>query len=107
MLSDAELLCFGAEYIKWDPNEETKAQVASYVGTNNTTELRKILSTRLEFGTAGLRGPMGAGYNRMNDLVVMQTAQGISRYLVKQLGQEAKTKVCLMQRLLPRDLREE
>ena len=96
MLSEAEILSLGAEYIKWDPNEETRAHVASYVGTNNITELRSVLSTRLEFGTAGLRGPMGAGYNRMNDLVVLQTAQGISRYLVQQLGQEAKTKVCLV-----------
>lgn len=97
MISDIEVVDGANEYLKWDPNEETKAQVAIYVETNNITELRGVLSTRLEFGTAGLRGPMGAGYNRMNDLVVLQTTQGISRYLVDQLGQEAKTKVRLIQ----------
>jgi phosphomannomutase len=35
---------------------------------------------------------MGAGYNRMNDLVIMQTTQGIARYLVNQLGPQAKSK---------------
>lgn len=38
---------------------------------------------RLSFGTAGLRGKMQAGYNAMNDLVVIQTAQGFAKYLKK------------------------
>lgn len=45
--------------------------------------------TRLAFGTAGLRGVMRAGYNGMNELVVIQTAQGLMRY-VKQCYPEVK-----------------
>jgi len=41
------------------------------------------MSQRLEFGTAGLRGVMGPGFNRMNHLVVQQTSQGLCRYLQK------------------------
>lgn len=37
---------------------------------------------RLEFGTAGLRGCMGPGYSQMNDLVIVQTGQGLSMYLL-------------------------
>lgn len=38
---------------------------------------------RLSFGTAGLRGVMAGGYNAMNDLVVIQTAQGLAKYVKK------------------------
>lgn len=79
------------EYIKWDPNRETAATVerllysAKYKSGEDaavaTKELKSILSTRLAFGTAGLRGPMGPGYCRMNDLVVMQTTQALCTYL--------------------------
>lgn len=37
-------------------------------------------SPRLEFGTAGLRGPMRAGWAGLNDLMVVQTCQGVGRY---------------------------
>lgn len=46
-------------------------------------KLAKLLLTRLSFGTAGLRGVMQAGYNAMNDLVVIQTAQGLAKYIKK------------------------
>lgn len=39
----------------------------------------------MEFGTAGLRGRMGPGYNQMNDLVIVQTGQGLAKYLLKTL----------------------
>merc|ERR1712166_73069 len=54
-----------AEWAEWDPNELTK---------------------RLAFGTAGLRGPMGPGTNAMNDLLVIQTTQGLVRYVIQQNG---------------------
>lgn len=40
-----------------------------------------MLLNRLSFGTAGLRGTMCAGYNAMNDLVVIQSAQGLAKYV--------------------------
>jgi phosphomannomutase len=40
---------------------------------------------RVEFGTAGLRAPMGAGYDKMNALVVLQTTQGVCDYLMQEL----------------------
>lgn len=38
---------------------------------------------RLSFGTAGLRGVMYAGFNAMNDLVVIQSAQGLLKYILQ------------------------
>ena len=40
----------------------------------------------MEFGTAGLRSRMGAGYSMMNDLTIIQTSQGFFKYLHSQFG---------------------
>lgn len=39
------------------------------------------LLNRMAFGTAGLRGPMRAGFDSMNDLVIVQTGQGLVKYI--------------------------
>lgn len=48
-------------------------------------KLAGLFLSRLEFGTAGLRGRMGAGFNCMNDVVVIQAAQGLLEYLQKMI----------------------
>lgn len=45
--------------------------------------LEKRLLKRLTFGTAGLRGVMCAGFYAMNDLVVIQSAQGLLKYIIQ------------------------
>ena len=80
------------EYISWDPNEETKKAIIKLSEKLLLSELNLVLSSRLQFGTAGLRGPMGAGYNRMNDLVILQTTQGLVKY-IDSIDQNAKNKV--------------
>lgn len=51
------------------------------IKTNDAKVLEKLFLKRLGFGTAGLRGRMGPGYNQMNDLVIIQTSQGLAKYL--------------------------
>ncbi|HLR93160.1 MAG TPA: hypothetical protein VK053_01420, partial [Jiangellaceae bacterium] len=46
-------------------------------------ELRERFSGSLEFGTAGLRGALGAGPKRMNRAVVVRAARGLANYLVR------------------------
>ena len=82
------------EYESWDPNEETRLQVAALRNAEKFNELEAILGSRLQFGTAGLRGPMGPGYSRMNDIVVLQTCQGLIKY-IDSLDANAKSKVKL------------
>ena len=53
------------------------------IDQNDAKTLANLFLKRLEFGTAGLRGKMGPGYNQMNDLVIIQTAQGLLNYLLK------------------------
>lgn len=53
----------------------TRAQVEALVAAGRLDELRSRLCSRMSFGTAGLRAPMGAGFSRINDLTVIQSTQ--------------------------------
>jgi phosphomannomutase len=71
-----------------DPDPQTREQVddllaaADAGNTQAMSELVDAFSSRLEFGTAGLRGALGPGPNRMNRVVVGQTAAGLASYLL-------------------------
>lgn len=64
-------------------NEKTRNEILGFIKECNWIELEKRLLTRLAFGTAGLRGVMQAGFSAMNDLVVIQSAQGLSKYILE------------------------
>lgn len=65
-----------------DPDPVTRTELADLIQRKDETELASRFSSRLAFGTAGLRGELGAGSNRMNRVLVAQTAAGIGRYLL-------------------------
>ncbi|CDW56233.1 phosphoglucomutase 2 [Trichuris trichiura] len=69
-------------WMEWDKNEKTRAEVEKLIKDNAKDELRARMIGRITFGTAGLRGTMGAGFKRMNDLVVLQSTQGLCAYLL-------------------------
>ncbi|KAI9493550.1 hypothetical protein BDB00DRAFT_822476 [Zychaea mexicana] len=71
------------EWLRLDENEETRTEITALLEANNYDELKKRLATRIEFGTAGLRAKMEAGFSRMNDLTVLQTSQGLAKYLLE------------------------
>lgn len=54
--------------------------------STNDKEIYERFYTQLSFGTAGLRGVLGAGTNRMNIYVVRQATQGLANYILKQFG---------------------
>jgi len=78
-------------YNEWLANpyfdEDTKAELKALEGDEKEIEDR--FYTELEFGTAGLRGVIGAGTNRMNIYTVRKATQGLANYIVK-LGGQAK-----------------
>jgi phosphoglucomutase/phosphopentomutase len=76
------------EYITYERVDEHRDKVKSLVAGNKDEELRKLFGRRLTFGTAGIRGSMGPGYNHMNDLVIIQTSQGLVSYLIEIHGIE-------------------
>ncbi|XP_067306216.1 glucose 1,6-bisphosphate synthase [Pseudorasbora parva] len=68
-------------WMTWDKNPQTREQIESLVQEGHVAELRRRLCSRMTFGTAGLRAPMGAGFARINDLTVIQSTQGMYKYL--------------------------
>ena len=63
-------------------DEATKAELKAIEGDEN--EIKERFYMDLEFGTAGLRGIIGAGINRMNIYVVRRATQGLANYIIKQ-----------------------
>ncbi len=69
------IVALARQWVDWDPNPETRAQTVEMIERADEAELTRHFGSRLEFGTAGLRGPMGPGPNCMSDLTVLQAAQ--------------------------------
>ncbi|XP_049848681.1 probable phosphoglucomutase-2 [Schistocerca gregaria] len=70
-----------SQWLNWDPNAETRQEIQDLFDRGDNAELSKRLDRRIEFGTAGLRGAMKAGFAYMNNLVVIQTSQGLAMHL--------------------------
>lgn len=70
-------------WIADDPDPITAAQLQSYLDSEDATSLAPLFNGFLQFGTAGLRGPIGAGPSCMNRAVVGRTAAGLARYMSK------------------------
>jgi phosphomannomutase len=64
-----------------DPDPETRAEVDALLAGSDTAGLADRFGARLQFGTAGLRGEMGAGPNRMNRAVVIRATAGLAAHL--------------------------
>lgn len=77
-------------YEEWLSNpyfdEATKAELKAIADDEN--EIKERFYMDLEFGTAGLRGIIGAGINRMNIYVVRRATQGLANYIIAQGGAE-------------------
>lgn len=82
---------FRETYEEWLSNpyfdEETKKECLAIA--EDEKEIEERFYTSLEFGTAGLRGVIGAGTNRMNIYTVRKTTQGLANY-IKKVGAESK-----------------
>ena len=64
-----------------DPDPETRAEVDALLAAGDEAALADRFGARLQFGTAGLRGEMAAGPNRMNRAVVIRATAGLAAYL--------------------------
>jgi phosphomannomutase len=78
---NAELLAEVQAWIADDPDQQTAAQLTALVAADDEITLKKYFSGFLQFGTAGLRGPVGPGPSCMNRAVVGRTAAGIASYM--------------------------
>lgn len=82
-----------------DPDAVTREELSELLArvedgdAEAAADLEDRFSTRLAFGTAGLRGTLGAGSNRMNRVLVAQAAAGFAAYLLERSGGETPTVV--------------
>ena len=74
-------------------DEQTKAELKS-IG-NNEKEIEERFYRELEFGTAGMRGILGAGTNRMNIYNVRRATQGVAKYVLSMGADAAKSGVLI------------
>ena len=84
--SDAQLLQHAQAWLDQDSDPNTAEQLRALIdqapeNPEAMGELHDCFNTRLAFGTAGLRGALGPGPNRMNRVLVMQAAAGLAAYL--------------------------
>lgn len=81
-MSLQELKTTALAWLEQDPDLVTRQELQELIDNEDLAGLESRFQTRLEFGTAGLRGELGAGPNRMNRVLVAQTAAGLGKYLL-------------------------
>jgi len=87
-VTEVELLDAAHAWLAQDPDEETRAELSALIDSAEVhdatavAELHDRFDTRLAFGTAGLRGEIAAGPNRMNRVLVSQAAAGLAAFLI-------------------------
>lgn len=69
-------------WLSQDVNDEKDNEIVQLANSHNIDELERRLCQRIQFGTAGLRGKMEAGYSGMNEVTVYQASLGLADYLI-------------------------
>ncbi|MER8116679.1 phospho-sugar mutase [Streptomyces sp. NPDC094031] len=78
-----DLIARASAWLAEDPDPDTRAELAELIEAGDEKELAARFAGTLQFGTAGLRGELGAGPMRMNRNVVIRAAAGLAAYLKK------------------------
>ncbi|MFD3872450.1 phospho-sugar mutase [Streptomyces sp. NPDC058623] len=79
-----DLITRARAWLAEDPDPQTAAELAAIIEAGDTAELADRFAGTLQFGTAGLRGEIGAGPMRMNRSVVIRAAAGLAAHLLAQ-----------------------
>jgi phosphomannomutase len=81
-MDTSDLIAVARQWIVDDPDPLTRAELEAVIEANDLDELSERMAGSLQFGTAGLRGVVAAGSNRMNRAVVIRTTRGLADYLL-------------------------
>ncbi|EYB95450.1 hypothetical protein Y032_0159g3265 [Ancylostoma ceylanicum] len=83
------------DWLAWDKNEKTHADIAKLAEAKNYAELATRMNGRLLFGTAGIRCRMDAGFARLNDLTIIQITHGFARHILAEIGTKKPSGVAI------------
>ena len=95
MVAPASLIESVRAWMAVDPDPDTRAELESLLAADDTAALAERFDGRLQFGTAGLRGAIGAGPMRMNRVTVRRAAWGLVRYLLDTVPGAADTGIVI------------
>ena len=80
-MADQEIRKKAESYLSQEWNSIFKDEIQKLLDDNNDGDLRERFYRELDFGTGGLRGEIGGGYNRMNSYTVAKATQGMANYI--------------------------
>jgi phosphomannomutase len=94
-VTESELIDNARKWLSDDIDEDDRRELQALIDRGAIDDLRERFRGPLEFGTAGLRGVLGAGESRMNRAVVVRTTAGLAQYLLKSDPRAAERGVVL------------
>jgi phosphoglucomutase len=89
IVEQAEIAARARDYIAKEGDPHFRAELEELLEKEDWKELEDRFYRNLEFGTGGLRGLIGGGYNRMNTLVVKSATQGLATYIRRAFPEKA------------------
>jgi len=92
---DMDLKSRAQSWREQDPDPKTRAALGALLDGNDAEELKSCFDGTLAFGTAGLRGLLGPGPNRMNRMVVLRATAGLCAWVQKKVPNAAERGVCI------------
>ena len=82
-MDNNELIKIAEEYTGFEKNDLFKSEVSDLIKNKDYNELNDRFFKQLDFGTGGIRGVIGGGYNRINPYIIQKTTQGLANYINK------------------------
>ena len=81
MADEAKIEQLVKSWLSYDKFPNSRKEIETLWEQKNLKELQSRLAVRIDFGTAGLRAKMAAGFACMNELIIVQTTQGLCAYM--------------------------
>ncbi|KAJ2705888.1 hypothetical protein FB645_002072 [Coemansia sp. IMI 203386] len=83
--SQIPIYTLAEQWLSQDRDPKTRAQIETLVDSKDEAKLEQLLRNPVEFGTAGLRARMEAGYSRLNKVTIITASQGLSAYVEREV----------------------